>query len=251
MTGKSPRYELFYWPFIQGRGEFPRLVLEDAGADYVDVARLPDADGGGAQALVDVMQKRAADGTAPFAPPFLKVGELVIAQTTLICRFVAEECGLAPEGSHDRLHADQLMLTVMDAVAEAHDVHHPISGSLYYEDQREAAERSAAIFRGERLPKFLGYFEGILEMNRRGRRHCLVGTETSYVDLALFQLAKGLAYAFPNAYARTSLGSPRLSELVERVAERPRLAAYLASARRIPFNEWGIFRHYPELDAPG
>ena len=36
------RYELYYWPSIQGRGEFIRLTLEEAGADYVDVARKSD-----------------------------------------------------------------------------------------------------------------------------------------------------------------------------------------------------------------
>jgi glutathione S-transferase len=41
---------------------------------------------------------------------------------------------------------------------------------------------------------------------------------------------------------------PRLLSLRDRVAARPRIAAYLASSRRIPFNEDGIFRHYPELD---
>ncbi len=247
----DPQYELYYWPFIQGRGEFVRLVLEDAGADYVDVARLPEDEGGGVAPIVELMQAHADGGPAPFAPPFLKTGDLILAQTPLICRYVAERTGLAPDDGADRLRADQLMLTVADAVNESHDTHHPISGGLYYEDQKEAALRSTEDFRAERLPKFLGYFEGVLESNSLGKQACLVGDKTTYVDLALFQLAKGLEYALPNAFAAATVTTPRLRELVEHVGERPRLRSYLESERRIPFNEWGIFRRYPELDAEG
>jgi hypothetical protein len=47
-----------------------------------------------------------------------------------------------------------------------------------------------------------------------------------------------------------SLATPELLALRERVRELPRIAAYLASGRRMPFNQDGIFRRYPELDAP-
>ena len=244
-------YELYYWPVIQGRGEFVRLVLEDTGADYIDVARLPEEEGGGAQRIVEFMQDHTRDGPVPFAPPILKSGDLVLAQTAVICRFVAEQTGLAPASPADRLQADQLMLTIADAVVETHDVHHPISGGLYYEDQKHEAARRAAIFLKERLPRFLGYFETVIEANDAGKRSCLVGADATYIDLALFQMASGLEYAFPTAFAHVSADTPRLVELVGRVAERPGLSTYLRSERRIPFNEWGIFRHYPELDATG
>jgi glutathione S-transferase len=250
MTKRRGRYELYYWPFIQGRGEFVRLVLEDSGAEYVDVARLPEDQGGGLGPIVEIMQDHLRHHPAPFAPPILKAGDLVLAQTAVICRFIAEETGLAPATAADRLRADQLMLTVADAVVETHDVHHPISGGLYYEDQKDEAARRAPTFISERLPKYLGYFESVISANSAGKRRCLLGSDATYVDLAVFQLAKGIEYAFPNSFARVAAGTPRLSELVARVDERTRLREYLESDRRIPFNEWGIFRHYPELDGP-
>lgn len=241
------RYELFYWPTIQGRGEFVRLALEDAGADYVDVARLPEGSGGGEAALLRWMDAPAV-GHPPFAPPFLKAGRRLIAQTANILLFLGPRLGLAPRDETGVLWTHQLQLTITDFVAEIHDAHHPIAGSLYYEDQRDEAKRRSATLRRERLPKFLGYFERALADNARGRRRCLVGTATTYVDLSLFQLIEGLRYAFPRTLRRLEASLPLCVALHDRLAERPRIAAYLASTRRIPFNNDGIFRRYPELD---
>ena len=238
------RYELYYWPEIQGRGEFIRLPLEDAGADYVDVARLPKR---GMTTMVRFMETHSVEHP-PFAPPFLKAGRLVIAQTANILFYLGGRLGLAPAGEAGRLWAHQLHLTLADLVQETHDTHHPISGNLYYEDQKPAARRRAADFLKSRAPKFLGYFERVLERNP-ARRGYLIGGRLSYPDLSLFQVVAGLRYAFPRATARIGKKHPRVAALHDRVAERPRIAAYLASPRRIPFNEEGIFRHYPELDA--
>ena len=244
----APAYELHYWPGIQGRGEFVRLALEEAGAAYVDVARLPAAKGGGERNLMKRMRS-AAGGLEPFAPPFLVSGDLVIAQTAGILFYLAPRHGLVPGDEASRLRAHQLALTFADLVDEAHDTHHPIAGSLYYEDQKPEALRRAAAFLAERVPKFLGYFERVLVAN--GGEH-LVGDAASYVDLSAFQVLSGLDYAFPRAMARVAPSIPRLRALRAHVASRPRIAAYLASTRRVPFNEEGIFRHYPELDAdPG
>ena len=239
------RYELYYWPTIQGRGEFVRLALEEAGAPYVDVARLPRSHGGMA-AMMKLLEDGGGD-LEPFAPPVLKSGDLVIAQTATILAYLGPRHGLVPDDERSRLHAQQLQLTIADLVAEAHDTHHPIAGGLYYEDQkREARKRSAAFVR-ERIPKYLGYFERVLARN--DGEH-LIGDALTYVDLSMFQVLAGLAYAFPNAMARLARKIPSLSALRERVAARPRIAAYLASERRLAFNEEGIFRHYPELDLP-
>jgi glutathione S-transferase len=241
----APTYELHYWPRIQGRGEFVRLALEEAGASYVDVARLPASKGGGERALMKRMRS-AAGGLEPFAPPFLVSGDLVIAQTAGILLYLAPRHGLVPGDQASRIRAHQLSLTFADLVSEVHDTHHPIAGSLYYEDQKPEALRRAAVFIAERMPTFLGYFERILVAN--GGEH-LVGDAVSYVDLSAFQILSGLAYAFPRATARMAPSLPRLLALRDHVASRPRIAAYLASSRRLPFNEEGIFRHYPELDA--
>ena len=236
------RYELFYWPSIQGRGEFVRLALEEAGAVYVDVARTK----GGEHRMLALMDD-VAQACPPFAPPFLKAGRRLIAQTANILLFLGDRHGLAPRADAGRLWTHQLQLTLADLVVEAHDTHHPIASGLYYEDQRREAKLRSADFIAHRIPKFLGYFEQVLAGNPAGPAH-LVGGRLTYADLSLFQVAAGLQYAFPKAMARIGRRHPKVMALHARVAARPRIAAYLASPRRIPFNEQGIFRHYGDLD---
>ncbi|KLD78475.1 glutathione S-transferase [Xanthomonas hyacinthi] len=231
-------YELYYWTGIQGRGEFVRLALEDAGAAYRDVAR-EEGD-----AALQPFLDGAQPGARPFAPPFLKAGRLLIAQVGNILHYLGPSLGLVPDSASRRLQALQLQLTIADLVTEIHDSHHPIASALYYEEQQPEARRRAEDLRTQRLPKFLGYFEQV--MSQGGGRHAL--REHSYVDLSLFQLMSGLDYAFPTAMKKLSPKLPQLRALQQRVSERPAIAAYLASARRLPFNDNGIFRRYPELD---
>ena len=236
------RYELCYWAAIQGRGEFVRLALEEAGAAYVDIAR---TEGGEERMLALLDDDELA--CPPFAPPFLKAGNRLIGQTANILLFLGERHGLAPKRDAGRLWTHQLQLTLGDFVDEVHDVHHPIAASLYYDDQRREAKRRAADFVANRLPKFFGYFERVLASNPSGPAH-LVGARVTYADLSLFQAVAGMHYAFPNAMARIAPQCPQVSALHARVAARPRIAAYLASTRRLLFNQQGIFRHYAELD---
>ena len=237
-------YELHYWPGIQGRGEFVRLALEEAGVAYVDVARQPREEGGGERAL---MQRMSDVAPPPFAPPFLIAGDLVIAQTATILGFIGRHHGLAPTDEAGRIWVDQLQLTLADLVAEAHDAHHPIASGLYYEDQKAAARERAEHFRKERIPKYLGYFERILEGGGESGAG-LAGEVLCYADLSLFQVVRGLQYAFPEAMAGLAAKLAGVLALAGRVEARPNIARYLASPRRIAFNEQGIFRHYPELD---
>lgn len=238
------RYELYYWPEIQGRGEFVRLALEEAGAEYLDIARLPEEDGMGVSALMRLMDQ--AD-CPPFAPPFIRAGDLLIGQTANILLYLGERHGLAPQTQAERLWVHQLQLTVGDLVNEIHDTHHPIAASLYYADQKLEARRRAADFTATRLPKFLGYFERVLTLNRQSPHH-LVGASLTYADLSLFQVIEGLRYAFPRTMARLEPSYPGLRAVHAVVAARPRVAAYLSSPRRLAFNESGLFRQYPELD---
>lgn len=240
-------YELYYWPSIQGRGEFVRLSLEEGAAEYVDVARLPEAEGGGARAVMRVLGDEG-EAFPPFAPPILKCGGMTVSQTANILHFLGPRLGLVSGDEAKRLFTHQVELTITDFVSEIHDVHHPIAASLYYHDQKTEALRRAGHFIRERLPKFLGYFERVLRRNAESRSEYLVGPERSYVDLSTFQVLTGLDYAFPKAMRRVEHGIPLLRALQGRVRSRPRIAAYLASERRIPFNEHGLFRHYPELD---
>ncbi|HEY6146541.1 MAG TPA: glutathione S-transferase [Thermoanaerobaculia bacterium] len=246
MTTRARRVELYYWPTIQGRGEFVRLLLEEAGADYVDVARAK----GGMAAMMRFLSEKEP-GALPFAAPFVKVGDAVVSQTANILAFLAPELGLVPDDEVHRAEASQIQLTIADFVGEVHDVHHPIAGSLYYEDQKKEAKRRAPLFLKERLPKYLGWLEDVLARNATSGGQWLVGSDVTYADLSAFQVIDGLRYAFPRAMARLERRIPRLVALRDRVAALPRIEAYLASERRIPFNQQGIFRRYPELDAPG
>lgn len=234
-------YELYYWPSIQGRGEFVRLALEEAGAAYRDVAREP----GGMEAMTALLE--GGEIRPPFAPPFLRDGGVLVAQTAAILLHLGPKLGLAPKDEAAQLWIHQIQLTMTDLVAEVHDTHHPLSAELYYEDQKDAAAQRAKAFRLHRLPKFLGWFETILDRNPAGPAH-LVGGTLTYADLSLFQLVEGLRYAYPKAMRRQDKRVPKLVGLAKAVARRPRIAAYLGSPRRIPFNEDGIFRNYPELD---
>ena len=221
------KYELYYWPGIQGRGEFIRLALEDAGADYVDVARRPR----GIDAMMVQMKRNRI-----FACPFLRAGTTVVAQTALILHYLGPRLGLAPKSEKVQLWLLQQQLTITDWLVEVHDTHHPVGSGLYYEDQKPEALRRAEDFRKNRLPKFVHHFERL-----ERPKAC------TYLDLSLFQMVAGLRYAFPRTM--TTLRYPKLAALHDKVASRPRLAAYLASERRIAFNPQGIFRHYPELDS--
>ncbi|HEY5207912.1 MAG TPA: glutathione S-transferase family protein [Stellaceae bacterium] len=240
------KYELYYWPGLPGRGEFVRLALEEAGADYVDVARGDAKETGGMPAMQAAMADKTI-ATPPFAPPFLKAGKLVIAQTANILLYLGEKEGLAPAGEAGRLWANQLQLTVTDFVKEIHDTHHPLAAGLYYEDQKPEAKRYSETFLKERLPKYMGYFERALAQNPKGPKF-LIGGRLSYPDLSIYYLVEGLRYAFPKATKRAERRYPLAVALHDLVGARPRIARYRASPRCIPFNETGIFRRYPELD---
>ncbi len=245
MHAGGTRYELFYWPGIQGRGEFVRLAFEAAGAAYDDVARKSAAEGFGVPAMMRVLED-ATQPRRPFAPPFVRVGETVLGQTANILNVISPQLGLAPVDAEARAWAHQLQLTIADLVNEVHDTHHPIAAGLYYEDQQAEAQRRAADFIAQRLPKFLRYFEGVAAAN--GHAGHLVGDTLTHVDLSVFQLVAGLRYAYPCAMRRLDADIPQLRDVHARVAEHPRVAAYLASPRRLAFNEAGVFRHYPALD---
>ena len=240
-------YELHYWPTIQGRGEFVRLALEAAGASYIDVARGAEDAGLGMAAMQRCLHDRQLVHP-PFAPPFLKDGDLVVGQTAAILHYLAPQLKLVARSEQARIWTQQIQLTIADMVTEAHDTHHPVGAGLYYEEQKAEALRRARDFCSARMPKFLQWFEAILLRNPVGSRH-LVGNRLSYADLSLFQLVEGLRYAFPAAAERVLARTPHVVQLQARVAALPRIAAYLASERRLPFGEEGIFRRYPELDA--
>jgi glutathione S-transferase len=240
------RYELYYWPGIQGRGEFVRLALEESGARYIDVAALPEAQGGGASAILKVLEARGSR-RPPFAVPILRAGRRLIAQTPNILLFLGGALGLAPDDEPGKLWTHQLELTILDLYLEIFHTHHPLGDGYAYEEQKAPARRRTRDFLTVRLPKFLAYFERVLELNG-SRRPWMVGARLTYADLSMAQLIAGLRYAFPSASRRALRKRPRLRALHDAVFDRPRIARYLASGRRLPFNNDDLFRHYPELD---
>jgi glutathione S-transferase len=247
-------YQLHYWPSIQGRGEFIRLALEAAGASYVDVTRGRKKEGHGVPALMALLNNPKI--THPhFAPPVLVHGKHVIAQTAAILLYLGPRLKLVGKNGSDRLWAHQIQLTIADVVNEVHDTHHPVGPSLYYEDQKPEALRAAQQFCATRIPKYLAWFETVLERNPRNAKSLhqgtglhLLGARLSYVDLSLFQLMEGLQYAFPKTLKQALKEVPLVAALHAAVPRHKRVAAYLSSERRIAFNEDGIFRYYPELE---
>lgn len=239
-------YELYYWPGIQGRGEFVRLALEEAGAAYVDVALVPEEEGGGVPAMMKFLEGPDV-ARPPFAPPILKAGRKVIAQTANILLFLGPRLGLAPRDAGGRLWTNQLQLTLADFIVEIHDTHHPIGGGLYYEEQKPEAKRRSREFLAQRLPKFLGYFERVIERNPDSDRW-MAGKRLTYADLSMAQVIAGLRYAFPAASRKALRACPHLRALHDEVFARPRIARYMKSKRRLAFNNDDLFRRYPELD---
>jgi len=235
---------LLYWPQLPGRGELVRLVLAEAGLDWSEPAR----EQGSVQPVLDAL---SAPGELPhFAVPVLEIGGLRLSQTASIARYVACKHGLEGSSEAHACHALQLAMTVMDLLGEVHDTHHPVSTALYFEDQRTEAQKAAVSFRGQRLPKFLARFDAVLAHNAAEHPGSgwLLGPERTYADLFLAHAIDGLSHAFPLAMAGRLGEVPRLVAHRDQVFALPRVAAYRASQRRLPFNAHGIFRHYPDLD---
>jgi glutathione S-transferase len=232
-------YKLWYWPTIQGRGEFVRLALEGAEIAYEDCAR----DMGGDGLMADL---NGRTGRAPFAPPYLELDGLVIAQVANILMYLGERHGIAPSNMADRLWLNQLQLTISDLVAEVHNVHHPVAMMDYYDDQKPEAARAAKQFREDRIPKFLGHFEDATQANAGD---WLIDHKWTYADTSLFQIVEGLRYMFPQRMKTLEPDYPNLVRIHDQIAALPGIKAYLKSDRRLAFNTDGIFRAYPELDA--
>ncbi|KAL3427778.1 glutathione s-transferase [Phlyctema vagabunda] len=242
-------YELIYWPGMPGRGEHVRLLFEEAGVPYSDAAKSDDA-----IPLVTTQISASnlgdAENPPPLAPPILKHGNLTLSQTSNILLYLGERFDLAGGLPDGKWRVNSLALTALDGLSnEAHDTHHPIASSLYYEDQKDEALRKAKDYRETRLPKFLAYFQRVLHGEASKGGEWLYGGTFTYADLVLFQCLDGLKFAFPKALQRLEKGGEydTVFKLYDSVKSRPKIKAYLESERRVEYSQ-GIYRHYPELD---
>jgi glutathione S-transferase len=252
-----PAYELLYWPGMPGRGEFVRLVFEAAGVSYKDPSN--ESKDGAAKVVAPLIDPASTgtDNNPPvLAPPALRIpGEgkdgkpLLIYQTPSILSYLGDKLGLAGDDEAEKAWVLSHALTALDLNNEAHDTHHPIAISAYYEDQKEESLKKAKEFRESRIPKFLGFFERVLKGNEeQGKGKYLVGTRLSYADTTLWHVLSGLLFAFPKELeARKGDYKLLFDTFYPSVQEQNGLKEYLASDRRLPFS-LGIFRHYPELD---
>ncbi|KAI1319491.1 hypothetical protein F5Y16DRAFT_414223 [Xylariaceae sp. FL0255] len=259
-SNKDVPYELIYWPSLPGRGEFVRLALEEGGAEYTDTAHMEK---GVEQVLGQIDSSNIGDqlNPPPLAPPILRHGDLLISQTSNILLYLGPRLGLVPPSSgseEDGTEADPdamyrvnaLALTALDGLCnEAHDTHHPVASGLYYEDQKDEALRKASDYVSVRLPKFLGYFERVLQGKASGAGPWLYGGQLTYADLVLFQCMDGLKHAFRKAMSRMEMEGKYVLvfKLYDAVKQRPRIQEYLMSERRQEYG-MGIYRYYEELD---
>ncbi|OAQ97745.1 hypothetical protein LLEC1_00415 [Akanthomyces lecanii] len=240
----TPPYELIYAPFAPGRGEHIRLLLEEAGVTYTDTTSL----GWDAALAANQELLKGRDGNPPyFAPPLFRHGDLIISQTSNILMYLGSKLGLAGSTAEDAFRVNALACTALDGLSdEVHATHHPISGTLYYEDQKDESTRASKVWINVRLPKFLAYWESVLA-SKGGP--WLMGETFTYADIVLSQCIDGVKYAFPKAMAHLDEKSEyrRVFGHWEQVRARPRIAKYLASDKRQKYDN-GIYRYCPDGD---
>ncbi|KEY69018.1 hypothetical protein S7711_03320 [Stachybotrys chartarum IBT 7711] len=246
----EPSYELIYWPSAPGRGEPVRLLFEEAGVPYADTAK--DA-GRAVETIQGLMAaEHLGDDSNPpvFAPPLLRHGDLLINQLPNILLYLAPKLGLAPAAGPAVYHLNAIVLTLLDGfVNELHETHHPIATSQYYDDQKPEAKKRSKSYREERLPRFLGYAQRLLDAKTSGDGPWLYGGSLTYADLVLFQGIHGTKYAFPKTVEKLQKSGKYdgVFALFDAVQERPNIKAYMASDRRVDYSQ-GIWRYYPELE---
>jgi len=257
MAQRKPSYILLYHPGIPGRGEYVRLAFEAAGVPYSDPANESKAGSKAVYSACDPKSTGDADGNPPpFCPPMLKVPgagkggkTLLISQTPNILLYLGPQLGLAGDDEVDKLYVNELALTALDLSNETHNTHHPIAVMKYYEDQKAEALATSMDFRENRIPKFFGYFERVLEGNKKaGGGRYMVGNKLSYADTTLWQVLDGLHFAFPKEMKARAKDYPLMfTKFYPEMKEEKGLKEYLASDKRLEFS-MGLFRNYPELD---
>jgi glutathione S-transferase len=197
MTGEV--FELIYWPGDPGRAEHIRLALEYAGAKYIDTALSKDAL---TTVLAQISDDQLGDSLNPpcYAPPILRHGQLAINQTPNVLLYLGPKLGLVPgidENPNNLFRVNALALSALDGLSnEVHNCHHPISTSLYYEEQKDESIRASTAWVTKRLPIFLAYFQKVLSGEASGQGPWLFGGKTSYADLVLYHV-RAFAHFIP------------------------------------------------------
>jgi glutathione S-transferase len=212
---------LFYFP-ARGRAELIRLVLAEAGVDYQEH---PIGKG------TPPLHGRPTDFQALKATPLLPFGAapvweepdgFVLAQSAAIASHLARLHGLAGKTPREAAQCDQMLGAFDDVRAELRKL-----------ATVAPAERAALrqLLASEFLPRWFGYLDRLLRANRGGAAG-LVGESFSIADLALWYL---IELVQDNGLGAAVAPYPALVAFTARVAQRPRLAAYLKSPARPPF----------------
>ncbi|KAK4058824.1 hypothetical protein OIO90_000270 [Microbotryomycetes sp. JL221] len=252
----KPDFEVVYHAGIPGRAEFVRLMFEATGVTYRDA---PQEDG--QDCIIPYVTGNFADhdkNPLPFAVPVLRHNDVVISQVPNIVLYLSSRLppidldgestntAQTPAPLHDlsTFHWLEQLMTILDMNNEVHETHHPIDIRLYYEDQKAEAQKRAQAFREARIPKFLGNFENNIKKHTSG----FLNEKVSPADLALFHMVEGILFAFPERINQVKSEFPHVFKLRDTIKSSRRIQAYINSGRRIPFNNYGIFRHYTELD---
>ncbi|XP_013395749.1 glutathione S-transferase [Lingula anatina] len=230
----SSEWVLYYWP-LAGRGEFVRLVFEEAGVPYKEIND------------VELLSKNfkkidlppSEDFSFPcFAPPVIKKGDFVLSQTPVICEYLGKKFGLYPDGGEEEeYHARQFNLTIHDFIADGRLAFHGRNHTESYYTQKEETQTYIDFFVKNRLPKWLRNLEHLLNANygKHGGKGYAIGTKMTYVDLALLHVLRATESQFPAPWEELKGSFPLCREFKERMSQRPNLAAYFKSDRCRPF----------------
>jgi len=225
-------WQILYWPAKDadgkvaagaGRAEYLRVLFEEAGVPYQDVTA-------GLRAFF--WQNLEAQPYPALAPPAIRKNNFILGQTAVCAKRLAMEFGFYPTDEDDAAHAEQIVTTVHEYIAEGRSAFHPVKNTMSYHDQKEEAKPYIAAFKADRLPRYMTNFERFLKANRGGGGF-FVGDSLSYVDLQVMVMLQVTRSQFPDAWE--ALDAKLLKDHLAQMEARPRIKAYLLSDRKQPF----------------
>jgi glutathione S-transferase len=246
---QSEAYEwtVVYHPCnFKGRGEFLRLMLEDAKISYKDTG----TDLYGPSGMMDAFRGSVDAVTAdeksqPFPllyPPAIlhrPVGgdgcqQIMVNQVGACMIYLGDELGYAPTTHAEKARANCVLLNSLDYISEGRSSFHPVDNKKSYKDQKDEGDRKSKLFSQDRMLVYLHYFNKIVKKNGKSQSPIAGGSNITYADFALFQVVDATAFQFNSEFYANAWDSARVPELKEHyvwMKARPNLQAYFASDR--------------------